>query len=126
MTMLPYMPVDKFATIPIPPGCPEEHSTILHTFLKAKRIVASLKTSRRAIISAALVLLSAISLWPYLRSSPQKSFTIGNQASTTARRSISMAWRSSGATNEALIENLAQNGLISSERVKKAMLGVSH
>lgn len=35
-----------------------------------------------------------------------------------------MAWRSSGATNEALIENLAQNGLITSERVKKAMLGV--
>lgn len=35
-----------------------------------------------------------------------------------------MAWRSSGATNEALIENLSQNGLIHSERVKKAMLGV--
>lgn len=35
-----------------------------------------------------------------------------------------MAWRSSGATNEALIENLAQHGLINSERVKQAMLGV--
>ncbi|KAK5686109.1 hypothetical protein LTS10_002223 [Elasticomyces elasticus] len=35
-----------------------------------------------------------------------------------------MAWRSSGATNEALIENLARNGLIKQERVKKAMLGV--
>lgn len=35
-----------------------------------------------------------------------------------------MAWRSSGATNEALIDNLAQNGLITSERVKKAMKGV--
>lgn len=37
-----------------------------------------------------------------------------------------MAWRSSGATNEALIENLSQNGLIHSERVKQAMLGVHH
>ncbi|KAK4497442.1 hypothetical protein PRZ48_011893 [Zasmidium cellare] len=35
-----------------------------------------------------------------------------------------MAWRSSGATNEALIENLYQNGLITSERVKNAMKGV--
>ncbi|KAK5699933.1 hypothetical protein LTR97_006067 [Elasticomyces elasticus] len=35
-----------------------------------------------------------------------------------------MAWRSSGATNEALIENLARNGLIKQERVKKAMVGV--
>ncbi|KAK4905637.1 hypothetical protein LTR49_025075 [Elasticomyces elasticus] len=35
-----------------------------------------------------------------------------------------MAWRSSGATNEALVENLARNGLIKQERVKKAMLGV--
>ncbi|KAK5707445.1 hypothetical protein LTR17_020682 [Elasticomyces elasticus] len=35
-----------------------------------------------------------------------------------------MAWRSSGATNEALIENLARNGLIKQDRVKKAMLGV--
>ncbi|KAK4960295.1 hypothetical protein LTR10_003189 [Elasticomyces elasticus] len=35
-----------------------------------------------------------------------------------------MAWRSSGATNEALIENLARNGLIKQERVKKAMDGV--
>ncbi|KAK5716734.1 hypothetical protein LTR15_009626 [Elasticomyces elasticus] len=35
-----------------------------------------------------------------------------------------MAWRSSGATNEALIENLARNGLIKQERVKKAMNGV--
>lgn len=35
-----------------------------------------------------------------------------------------MAWRSSGASNEALIENLASNGLIHSSRVKQAMLGV--
>ncbi|KAF2481847.1 protein-L-isoaspartate O-methyltransferas-like protein [Neohortaea acidophila] len=35
-----------------------------------------------------------------------------------------MAWRSSGATNEALIENLARHGLITSSRVKQAMLGV--
>ncbi|KAA6408885.1 MAG: L-isoaspartate O-methyltransferase [Lasallia pustulata] len=35
-----------------------------------------------------------------------------------------MAWRSSGASNAALITNLAGNGLITTERVKKAMLGV--
>lgn len=35
-----------------------------------------------------------------------------------------MAWRSSGATNEALIENLARNGLITQPRVKQAMLSV--
>ncbi|KAK5135178.1 hypothetical protein LTR08_005565 [Meristemomyces frigidus] len=35
-----------------------------------------------------------------------------------------MAWRSSGATNELLIDNLARNGLITQARVKQAMLGV--
>ncbi|KAB8659336.1 hypothetical protein FH972_026225 [Carpinus fangiana] len=33
-----------------------------------------------------------------------------------------MAWQSSGASNTALIENLKRNGLIVSERVKKAMI----
>jgi hypothetical protein len=37
---------------------------------------------------------------------------------------FSMAWRSSGATNAALIANLASNGLITTERVKNAMAGV--
>ncbi|KAI9844481.1 MAG: hypothetical protein M1837_005564 [Sclerophora amabilis] len=35
-----------------------------------------------------------------------------------------MAWRSSGVSNAALINNLASNGLIKSDRVKNAMLGV--
>lgn len=35
-----------------------------------------------------------------------------------------MAWRSSGASNSVLINNLAQNGLIKSDRVRKAMLAV--
>ncbi|KAK3677170.1 hypothetical protein LTR78_002708 [Recurvomyces mirabilis] len=35
-----------------------------------------------------------------------------------------MAWRSSGSTNETLIENLARNGLIKQDRVKQAMLAV--
>ncbi|EME77715.1 uncharacterized protein MYCFIDRAFT_45789 [Pseudocercospora fijiensis CIRAD86] len=35
-----------------------------------------------------------------------------------------MAWRSSGSSNEELIEKLAQNGLITSERVKNAMTAV--
>ncbi|KAI9785858.1 MAG: hypothetical protein M1816_008185 [Peltula sp. TS41687] len=35
-----------------------------------------------------------------------------------------MAWRSSASSNAGLIQNLFQNGLIKSERVKNAMLGV--
>ncbi|GAB7352093.1 hypothetical protein MBLNU459_g2593t1 [Dothideomycetes sp. NU459] len=35
-----------------------------------------------------------------------------------------MAWRCSGSTNEELIQNMYRNGLIKSDRVKEAMLGV--
>lgn len=35
-----------------------------------------------------------------------------------------MAWRSSGSSNATLVENLARNGLIKSDRVKAAMLKV--
>ena len=35
-----------------------------------------------------------------------------------------MAWFSSGSTNAALINNLARHGLITTDRVKNAMLGV--
>lgn len=35
-----------------------------------------------------------------------------------------MAWRSSGVSNAALVENLARNGLITSPRVQEAMLRV--
>lgn len=37
-----------------------------------------------------------------------------------------MAWRCSGASNRELVENLFQNGLIESPRVKGAMLSVRH
>jgi protein-L-isoaspartate(D-aspartate) O-methyltransferase len=37
-------------------------------------------------------------------------------------RAVSMAWRSSGSSNEALISNLKANGLIESERVQEAMM----
>ena len=37
-----------------------------------------------------------------------------------------MAWRCSGSTNAALVNNLAANGLITTERVKRAMLRVSN
>lgn len=47
--------------------------------------------------------------------------TIGGGA---RRRGSTMAWRSSGSSNAGLINNLATNGLINSERVKKAMLNV--
>ncbi|KAF2429595.1 protein-L-isoaspartate O-methyltransferase [Tothia fuscella] len=35
-----------------------------------------------------------------------------------------MAWRSSGATNEELVNNLHKNGVIKNDRVRQAMLGV--
>jgi hypothetical protein len=35
-----------------------------------------------------------------------------------------MAWRSSGATNKALVNNLQRNGVIENDRVSQAMLGV--
>lgn len=46
-------------------------------------------------------------------------------ASFRQTRAHSMAWRSSGDSNESLITNLARNGLIKSDRVKEAMLKVS-
>ena len=57
----------------------------------------------------------------YLVSVP---ISIGNYISRTIQRRLTMAWRSSGASNEALIENLFKNSLITSSRVKQAMLGV--
>jgi hypothetical protein len=44
--------------------------------------------------------------------------------SSVQPRAASMAWRSSGSSNEALINNLKQNGLIESDRVKEAMMRV--
>ena len=35
-----------------------------------------------------------------------------------------MAWRSSGSSNQSLIDNLEKNGLIETKRVKDAMLQV--
>lgn len=37
----------------------------------------------------------------------------------------SMAWRSSGQTNEELVNNLFRNGVLTTERVRDAMLKVS-
>lgn len=82
------------------------------------------KTQSKQRLAALIAALAAllVGLYSYYQlSTPPK---IGNTASATARRSMSMAWRSSGASNEALIENLAKNGLIHSPRVKQAMLGV--
>lgn len=39
-------------------------------------------------------------------------------------RTFTMAWRSSGSSNQSLIENLEKNGLIETKRVKDAMLQV--
>lgn len=40
------------------------------------------------------------------------------------RPSTTMAWHSSGATNEEMIDNLFKNGLITSSRVRDAMMKV--
>lgn len=37
-----------------------------------------------------------------------------------------MAWRSSGTSNEDLVNRLWKNGLITDERVKEAFLKVTH
>lgn len=42
----------------------------------------------------------------------------------TSSQQRNMAWRSSGSTNAELINNLFKNGLISTERVRDAMLKV--
>jgi len=36
-----------------------------------------------------------------------------------------MAWRSSGSSNQSLIDNLEKNGLIETKRVKDAMLSTA-
>lgn len=49
------------------------------------------------------------------------------RASTSRQaRTLTMAWYCSGSTNTELVENLFKVGLIKNERVKEAMLGVSH
>lgn len=87
------------------------------------------KTLSRSTVAALITALTAvlIGLYSSIQASPFDFLPkIGNTLSASARRSTNMAWRSSGATNEALIENLARNGIIRSPRVKQAMLGVRH
>lgn len=43
---------------------------------------------------------------------------------TSSRFAFTMAWRSSGRTNEELVENLYTAGIIKSEKVKNVMLEV--
>ncbi|KAI9791038.1 MAG: hypothetical protein M1835_000582 [Candelina submexicana] len=50
--------------------------------------------------------------------------TISGAGPGPSRSINNMAWRSSGSSNAALINNLSSNGLITSQRVKDAMLGV--
>lgn len=51
-------------------------------------------------------------------------YLIQNHPSPPKPDSFEMAWFSSGGSNTALINNLARNGLIVSDRVKHAMQGV--
>ena len=51
-------------------------------------------------------------------------FTYKQPASDLSHEPDDMAWLSSGSSNAGLIKNLASNGLITSERVKNAMLSV--
>jgi hypothetical protein len=51
-------------------------------------------------------------------------YLYSSQSTCLNIRFVDMAWRSSGATNAALVENMARNGLITSSRVKQAMLRV--
>jgi len=71
-----------------------------------------------------LFVLSVVATIPLLSRLLRRPQALADILVKTHQQGISMAWRSSGGTNEALIENLSQNGLITTERVKKAMLGV--
>jgi hypothetical protein len=46
------------------------------------------------------------------------------QTATPVRTNYAMSWRSSGSTNSELVNNLFRNGLITEDRVKKAMMEV--
>jgi len=71
-----------------------------------------------------LFVLSVVATIPLLSRLLRRPQALADILVKTHQQGISMAWRSSGGTNEALIENLSQNGLITTERVEKAMLGV--
>lgn len=51
-------------------------------------------------------------------------FVITYQAVSLTASKSDMAWRSSGATHQELIENLYKNGIITDERIKAVMLQV--
>lgn len=71
-----------------------------------------------------LFVLSVVATIPLLSRLLRRPQALADILVKTHQQGISMAWRSSGGTNEALVENLSQNSLITTERVKKAMLGV--
>ena len=59
-------------------------------------------------------------------SCPSSSYAILQSYSHRPATPKAMAWMSTGSTNAALIKNLTSNGLITSERVKNAMLAVCY
>lgn len=65
---------------------------------------------------------------PVLKVSTLTTFTIllrsVRKSSTAQVAFTTMAWRSSGASNEELVNNLYKNGLIKEDRVRRAMLAV--
>ena len=84
-----------------------------------------LPSSLRTLILSSLFIL-LLALIGHLAKSPYFSWSLNLQSSSVRQSPATMAWRCTGRTNAELIGNLANAGLITSERVRNAMLGVSH
>lgn len=78
---------------------------------------------RQPRMSIALSLTAAVSKFCQIlpTSSPKLRNRLSSSLPHCVRHRTNMAWHSSGASNDALIENLFQNGLITSLRVREAM-----
>jgi hypothetical protein len=105
----------------LPPSPPETYFSIPPATLQrnhqATPLSRILTLLPRLLSHAVIVLVATLFLKDLILSFTRKG--------PTGRSVWSMAWRSSGSTNEALIGNLANNGMIKSKEVKEAMLGVS-
>lgn len=95
-------------------------NTPLFTYCQLKAYPTFITASRRSpIIRRAFVALIALSLAIIL---PTKLSRFLNRRFATRHSSLDpMAWRSSGSSNEDLIENLYRHKIIQAERVRDAM-----
>ena len=99
---------------PIHPSPIAQHP-VPSTHCRTTKIEANIIVAH--VLASALIVILALLSYLYLS-------LHANTASRPYTSHPSMAWFSGGATNAALVNNLAKNGLINSERVKNAMHAV--